>query len=232
MTTTAPPTIAADEPTTARAVGRPRWPLFGVVGGVGAIAAAFLSIPDLPEEDWDLGEPVLDKLHHMDYRLGFLVGMTAVCCLFVAAAGWKRWAERRAPDDLAARLVGQGLAGTASVSVVYHGLSGAMGLYLDGGVEEDSVARSSLFVYYSMLDFGHLVAWWCAVVPAIAVIVLALRPARLLPRWMGIVTIPLLLVPLAAAVATSLPGLVGFFLPLWLIVVSIGLVASRTAEAG
>lgn len=224
------PEAAPSEHADARS-GRARWPVFGALGAAAAFASTAVSMPSLEEDEYALGEPVLDKLDPARYRLGFLVGMVAVGLLFVAASGWKRWAEARAPQDLAARTIGQGLAATATVSMIFYGIMGSMGLYLDGGAEEGGISRSGQFVNYTLLDFGSLLAWWGAAVAAVCVAVLAFRKDRLLPRWMGIVTVPLLGLPLGTAIATSLPGLVGLVLPIWLVVISLGMVFSKTADA-
>ena len=52
--------------------------------------------------------------------------LTFVLCLLVASSGWKRWAERRVPDSLAGRTLGQGLAATATINVIFFCLMGAM----------------------------------------------------------------------------------------------------------
>jgi hypothetical protein len=82
-----------------------------------------------------------------------------------------------------------------------------------------------------MLDFGQLLGWWGAVVAALCAATLGLRRHRVLPRWMGIVSLILPLPGLALAAAISLPGFVGLTMPIWLVIMSIGLVFSRTAEA-
>ncbi len=219
MTTTHP---------TPEATGRARWPLFGVAGAATAFAAVMLSLPVLDEEDYSAGPEVVQKLSAGPYRVAFLLGLVSVGCLLVAGAGWRRWAEERAPRDLAARTVGQGLIATATVNTAFYGLTGALGLYLEGGVEADTgVNDQGLYVYHVMLDFGSLLGWWTTGVAAVAVAVLALRPARLLPRWMGVVSVLLLLPPVVLALLTSLPGFIGFTMPIWLVVVSLGMVFGR-----
>ena len=59
--------------------------------------------------------------------------------------------------------------------------------------------------------------------------VLAVRSR--LPRWMGVVSALLMLPPLLLAVFASLPGMPGFTMPIWLVVISIGMARSRTAGA-
>lgn len=226
----ASPSLAAPAPEVAR--GTARWPLWGAAAGVASLAAVIAGMPALDEEDYTAGPEVVEKLSAGGYRISFLLGLVAIGCLMVAGAGWRRWAEARAPRDLAARLIGHGLIGTATINTIFFGLAGAMGLYLEGGVEADTgVNDQGLYVYHAMLDFGSLLGWWTTAVSAIAVAVLAFRKARLLPRWMGITTVVLMLMPVGMAVGISLPGLVGFFLPLWLIIVSIGMVVSKVAHA-
>ena len=89
------------------------------------------------------------------------------------------------------------------------------------------VGRGSNF---TLLDFGSLLGWWGAAVSAVCVAVLALGRQRALPRWMGIVSIVLLLPPVAMAVGMGLPGFVGFTMPIWLLAISLGMVFSRTAD--
>jgi len=227
---TAPQPTPATGP--AAATGKARWPLWGLAGGITGLVAAMLSYPTLEEEDYTKGVEVVDELEAGNYRIAFLLGLVAIGCLMIAAAGWRRWAEARAPRDLAARIVGQGIALTATVMVIFYGIVGAMGLYLPGGVEETTgMGNEGLFVNHTLLDFGVLLGWWGAAASAVAVATLAFRKARLVPRWMGVVSIVFLFPPLAMAVGTSLPGLVGFFMPLWLAVISVGMVFSKTADA-
>jgi hypothetical protein len=212
--------------------GTARWPLWGLAGGVLGLVASFLAYPVLEEDDYTKGVEVVDKLEAGQYRISFVLGLLAIGCLMVAAAGWRRWAEARAPRDLAARIIGQGIALTSTVMVIFYGIVGAMGLYLPGGVEEATgMSNEGLFVNHVLLDFGVLLGWWGVAAAAFATVTLAFRKQRLLPRWMGVVSILLLLPPVGMALGTSLPGLVGFFMPIWLVVISLGMVFSKTADA-
>ncbi len=230
-TTTRPvpaPQTAAPASAPERAVGgRSRWALFGLAGAVAGFASSLAALPDVSEEQARRGISVIDQLESGSYRVGFLLGLVSVGCLFVAATGWRRWAEDHAPRDLAARLVGQGLAATATINVIFTGIMGAMAIYLPGGSDEGVVSRQHIFTNFVLLDFGSLLGWWGAAVSAVAVAVLAFRRPALLPRWMGVVSVLLLLPPVALAVLTGLPGFVGLTLPIWLAVVSTGMALSR-----
>jgi hypothetical protein len=216
---------AQDGSTSPPPTGGRRWPIAGIVAGVATIgsAQATLSSGGLSKEEANLGVDLVPLLDRGGYHIGFVVGLVAIGSLMVAAAGWKRWAEDRAPRDLAARTIGQGLSLTATVMTIFVGFTGALALYLPGGTDEGWQPAAHLYNLYSMLDFGILLAWWGAAMSAGCVAVISLRKDRLLPRWMGIVSIVLLAMPLGLAAFTALPGLVGFFLPIWLVIVSIGM---------
>jgi hypothetical protein len=212
--------------------GRAKWPLFGAVGAVAGWAAALLAISNgVTEKDAKKGVDVVDKLHPGGYHAGFLIGLVSVGCLLMAAAGWKRWAERRAPDDLAARTIGQGLALTGAVNIIFFCLMGSMADYLPGGADQGWLSKEGIFTNYTLLDFGALLGWWAAAVSAICVAHLALRKQRILPRWMGVVSVLLLLPPVAMAIGTGLPGFIGMTMPIWLVAISVGMVFSKTAKA-
>lgn len=211
--------------------GRPTWPIFGIVAGITGWASAALSLTSVTEEEAQEGVGVLDHLSRGNYYVSFLLGIVAFGCLFVAAAGWKRWAEQRAPRDLAARTIGTALGATATINVIFACLAGSMALYLPGGTDHGVLSRESMLVNYTLLDFGQLLGWWGAVVASLCAATLGLRRNRVLPRWMGVVSLILPLPGLVLAAAVSLPGFVGLTMPIWLIVISIGLVFSRTAEA-
>jgi hypothetical protein len=214
-----------------RRSSRPTWPIFGVVAGVTGWASAALSLTSVTEEQAQEGVGVLDHLSRGNYYASFLLGIVAFASLFVAATGWKRWAEQRAPRDLAARTIGPALGATATINVIFACLAGSMALYLPGGTDEGVLSRESLHVNYTLLDFGQLLGWWGAVVASLCAASLGLRRNRVLPRWMGVVSLILPLPGVALAAAVSLPGFVGLTMPIWLVVISIGLVFSRTAEA-
>ena len=228
--TDAPAPTGAAEPNPPRS-GRARWPLFGLAGAVTGFAAVMASMQTLTEEEYGSGVRVLDQLERGGYHAGFLLGLVSVGCLLVASSGWKRWAERRMPDSLAGRTLGQGLAATATINVIFFCLMGAMALYLPGGADEGWLSRESMLTNFTLLDFGALLGWWGAAVSALCVAALAFGRARALPRWMGIVSVVLLVPPFALAIGMALPGFVGLTLPIWLAIISVGMVFSRTADA-
>lgn len=209
----------------------PRWPLFGVAAGVTAFAGTMVAMSrGLTEEDAARGVDVIDELDRSGYHAAFLLGLVSIGCLFLASTGWKRWADQRAGDDLAARTIPTALAATAAVNIIGVSMAGSMSLYLPGGPDEGWLSREGQFANFNYLDFGLLFGWWGTALAAMCVASLAFRRNRLLPRWMGVVSVLLLLPPVALAAGMALPGMPGFTMPIWLAVISAGMVFSRTAN--
>jgi hypothetical protein len=210
--------------------GRATWPIAGAVAGVAGLVASMAGMASITEEQYLEGPTVIGELERGGYYVSFVVGLVSVAALFIAAAGWRRWAQHRAADDLAAGTIATALTATATVNIIGYSLAGALALYLDGGMDERTMSDESLFVNFAYLDFGTLFGWWGAMLAAGCVAFLAFR-RRLLPRWMGIVSVVTMAIPLGFALFTALPGMPGFLMPLWLIAISIGMVFSRTAGA-
>jgi hypothetical protein len=224
------PAAHADQ---AQPVGRTgaRWPIVGAVGAVAGYASVIVSMPTLTEEEYSMGVRVIDQLEPGGYHIGFVLALVSAGCLLVSSSGWKRWAERRVPESLAGQTLAQGLAVTATINVIFACLMGSMALYLPGGPDEGWLSDQAIFTNFTLLDFGTLLGWWGAAASAVCAAVLALGRSRALPRWMGIVSIVLLLPALGMAAGMALPGMVGFTMPIWLLAVSIGMVFSRKAQA-
>ena len=236
--TNRPVDVSTDETTPGpaghRVVSQPtrrgrRWPIAGAIGGGAGLAAVFaaMSTNQITEEEANTGVAAVELLDRAGYHAGFVLGLVSVGALLVASSGWKRWAEARAPQDLAGRTIGQGLALTATVTTIFACFMGALALYLPGGTDHGWQPNEQLYITWSMLDFGIMLAWWGAAASAVCVAVLALRRERLLPRWMGVVSVVLLLPGTLLAVFTALPGFVGLTMPIWLVVISIGMATSK-----
>jgi hypothetical protein len=167
------------------------------------------------------GAAVLDLVDHGLFHVGVVAGFFAVVAMLVTAAGWRRWAERTAPDSLAARTFGMALFATAASMILGYGFKGSLAIYLPGGMDEGTYPMEGLYSVWMFLDFAPYIAWWGATVAAMASVWLTFRE-RLLPRWVGAVGVVFVLAPVAFMVGTGLPGFPGVVGPAWLLIFSIG----------
>ena len=208
---------------------RATWALWGVAAGVAGLVATMLSDQSgsLAEEDYLIGAAVVDKLESGPYHVGVVAGFACVVALLFTAAGWRRWASRTAPDSLAARVVSMAMVASAGAMMIGYGMKGSMAVYLPGGMDHDGMSQEGLYSLFMFLDLGAWMVWWGGVVAALALVWLAFRE-RLLPRWMGVVSVLFAAVPLGFLTLTGLPGMAAVT-SLWLVVVSVGLVFSRRA---
>ncbi len=212
--------------------GRARWPVYGVLAGVNGLVSSFMILGSgISEEDAQLGVGVIEKLERGNFRVGAVLGMLSIGFLFVTVAAWRRWLEQVAPDDLAARTIPTALAGIPILNVFFVSMAATMVLYLPGGTDAGWLSDDALFVNFSMLDFGPLLGWWGAMVAAISLTVMAFGSNPAIPRWMGVFSIAMLLLPVGMFLAIGLPGLVGFFGPIWLVVISFAQLLGTASKA-
>lgn len=212
--------------------GRARWPLAGLLAGVAGLVGGFATVSNgVTEEDAQAGIDVLDQLERGSYHLAFVAGIVTLIALLFAGAGWRRWANDRGIRTLGGGVIGAGMAATAAVHLIGTAAAGSMSLYLPGGPDEGWLSREAIFVNYTLLDFGMLLAWWGVFASALGVATLSFGRRRVLPRWMGVVSVALMIPPAAFGLGMALPGFPGFVMPIWLAIVSVGMVVSKTAKA-
>jgi hypothetical protein len=206
---------------------RNRWALWGAAAGVfGGIATLLPTKVNVQPANAHTTAAVIDKLHRWPYQVSVIAGFAAVACLLVAAAGWRRWAEKRAPESLAASVVAKAFTASAGAMMIAYGFAGALSVYLHGGIDAKMFSSQGLFSLYMILDFGPFIAWWGVTVAAAALAYAAFREGRV-PKWVGVVSVAFVLIAVLPLIATGLPGMPGVIGPLWLAAVSVGLARSR-----
>jgi len=213
--------------TDAGSVGGSRWAAWGVAAGVLGFVAHLATDPQgsLTLAQRQEGVAVVDLVDRANYHIGAVAGFLTVACLLVAAAGWRRMAARwgaRWGDSLAARVVPSALVAAAGAMTIGYGFKGAMAVYLPGGINEGEYPREALYTLFMVNDLAPFFGWLGVTVAAGAVAVLALR-RRVLPRWIGAVSVLAVLPPLGFLLATGLTGFSGVTGPIWLAVVSAGI---------
>ena len=238
LDTTALDTPAFDTPSntasvttsTVSAGRRDGWAIFGAVAGAAGVVATLAGL-QASEEIMDAaakGPEVMELLNQRGYHIAVNAGFVVVLALLFTAAGWRRWATRRAPDSLPARVMSMAFTASAGAAMLGYGLYGSLSMYLDGGADAGTFPAEALYSVYAIVDFAPLIAWWGVTVAAVCMAWLALRE-RVLPRWMGVVSTIAAFIPLALLAGFGLPGMFGLVGPLWLTAISIGMVARRRA---
>ena len=210
------------------AIGRRnRWALWGAAAGVfGGVATLLPAKVNVQKANAHTTAAVIANLHRWPYQVSVVAGFAAVTCLLVAAAGWRRWAEHRAPGSLAASVVSKAFGATAGAMMIAYGFAGALAVYLHGGIDAKMFSPQGLFSLYMILDFGPFIAWWGVTVAAAALVYAAFREG-LVPRWVGVASIAYVLIAVLPLVFTGLPGMPGVIGPFWLAAVSVGAARSR-----
>ena len=215
--------------TNARQTSHEAWAWWGAAAGLlGAVGHLFSQGTITPEQRRS-GADVVGVLDRAGYHIGAVTGFLAVACLLVAAAGWRRWGERRAPEKLAARLIPMALTAGAAAMIIGYGVKGALAVYLPGGINQGEFPTEGLYTLFMIDDLVPFMAWWGVALAAAGVAWLGLRQ-RLLPRWIGVASAIAFLLPAAFLAITGLTGFAGVVGPVWLLVTSIGVARLRSAE--
>jgi hypothetical protein len=177
-------------------------------------------------DDYQDVDKVVSELDAGTYHVGLVVGFLTVACLLVAAARWRRFLAERAPRSLAGRVLPTALTATATVMIVAYGLKGTMADYLPGGQEGHyNWNNSGLYSIYMILDFLPWIAGWGVCIAAGAGADLGLRE-RVLPRWLGWVSLFFFVAPALAMSISSVPGIPFMSTP-WLLFASIAMATRR-----
>lgn len=207
-----------------------RWLWWGVAAGaLGFVATLVTDVRPAGKTDGDSLVTAADMadLGHGMYHVGVVVGYATVVALLVLAAGWRRTVEPRYAGSLAARLVSNGLIASAGALTLGYGFKGAMAVYLPGGSDAGGYDDQGLFVYYMLNDFGGYIGW-VGVLAAAGGIAWMAFAERSVSRWIGVVSVVLILPPVAFLLATGLPGFPGVVGGAWLVIASLGLALGKS----
>lgn len=193
-----------------------RWAWWGAAAAALGLAGNFVSSHGaLTRADAAIA---VEETTRSSQHIGTLLGMASFVCLVLLAAGWRRWAGGASP--LAAQAIAPAVTVTATLVLLGTGLRGAMAEYLPGGINDDNFTDDGLYVLFMLHDTAPWFAWWGVLVAAALVGYLSFR-SRVVPRWLGALSVLALLPPLGVMAGSGAVAGAGFVAPIWLAVASV-----------
>lgn len=204
------------------------WPAWGVAAGVlGVVGTLFTDAhPRSYSMEDTYSSAVINDVPLELLQPGLVAGYLAVAALLFFAATWRVHVSAAHLRSVGAAVVPLSLTASAAGLALGYGWKGALGLYGPGGPEEGAFDQAGLYVYFVLNDFGTFIPWLGVIVAAAGVAWAGLHE-KVVARWLGIVSaVPPVLVLIAVAV-TGVPGLPALLAPLWLVVLSVGLMLSK-----
>jgi hypothetical protein len=214
----------------AKPLHRTAWPWAGLVAGVTGIAATLLLNAKVPtKEQSDAGvDAVYQTLdNHAVVRIGASLGFVATYALVVFAIGYARHLARRTPEGSQLPQVVK-LAMTAGVGtlIVGFGLKCAAAGGMIGGIDQDFYTRTDSVVTSNLAGQMQWVGWQ-GVAIAMAATVVAVFKHGVAPKWVGVVGALFSAMVAVFTIGLCLPYSAGIVAPPFLVLLSIGLLASR-----
>jgi hypothetical protein len=216
-------TVAEQE---SRPVGS-RWPWWGVAAGALGLYATWFSFQQVSEDAKAEGsEAVYDALtsgQGVAIGLGARAGFAALVCLLIFGAGLVRFLQQRgAGRTLAFPVLKWSIPATAGAMVVTWSMKAMLAGGMPDGVDEAFYTHTDTTVLHLLVDQLQWTPWWGLVVGAGGLAVLALKE-RVLPRWIGWVSVVAVVLTALMTFSFALPYSAGVVTPPWLLVISLGL---------
>lgn len=206
---------------------RAKWPLWGAAAGVLGVTANVVVNPEaaLGGHAATAGH-VADVTDRAGYHVAAVAGFLAVACLIVTAAAWRRWAEQRAPESLAVRVVPVALGASAGAMIAAYGVMGALAMAIPDGLGAGELAAERLDPLFVVADVGPFLAWQGVAVAAGAVCWMAFGDG-VVTRWVGAASGVAALLSAAVLFASGVPNLAGAICPAATAVAFAGMAMSR-----
>ncbi|MDZ5619888.1 hypothetical protein [Nocardioides bizhenqiangii] len=191
------------------------WAWWGVPAAITGLAGNFISTHGaLSEAD---ATQAADAVSRTSYHVGTVLGLTSFACLVLASAGWRRWGSGR---GLAQQAVSVALAVTATLVLFATGLRGALAEYLPGGINADNFDDAGLYALFIVHDTAPWTAWWGVLMMAAVVAFISLA-GQGFSRWLGVLSVAALAMPIAVMAGSGALAGAGFVGPIWLAIFSV-----------
>ena len=186
------------------------WAWWGVPAGIAGLTGNFVATHGALS-DTDAAEAVA-AVTRTSYHVGTVLGLVSFACLLLASAGWRRWGAGR---GLAQQAVPAALTVTATLVLFGTGLRGALAEYLPGGINENNFDDAGLYALFIVHDTAPWFAWWGVLMVAALVAFMSLA-GQGFPRWLGVLSIAALAMPMAVMAGSGAVAAAGFVGPIWL----------------
>lgn len=207
-------TTTDPQPTAERQRGSNAWAWWGVPSGVAGLVGNFVSTHGALD---DVGATeAVAAVTRTSYHLGTVLGLVSFACLLVCAGGWRRWGAGR---GLAQQAIAAGVTVTATLVLFGTGLRAALAEYLPGGINEDNFDDAGLYALFVVHDTAPWFAWWGVLMMA-ALVAFTSLAGQGFPRWLGVLSIAALAMPIAVMAGSGALAAAGFVGPIWLVVFS------------
>lgn len=190
------------------------WAWWGLAAAVAGLAGNFISTHGpLSDVRADQAVAAVDRA---SYHVGTVLGLTSFACLVLLAAAWRRWG---AAQGVTQQAIAPALTVTATLVLFSTGLRGAMSEYLPGGINADNFDDAGLYALFVVHDTAPWTAWWGVLMVA-ALVAFAALAGQTFPRWLGVLSVAALAMPVAVMAGSGALAAAGFVGPIWLAVFS------------
>jgi hypothetical protein len=210
---------------------RTAWPWAGAVAGVSGVVATLVLNAAVPtEEQSDAGvDAVFATLDNATaVRIGASLGFVAAYALVLFAVGFARHVARRTPAHSQLPQIIK-LAMTAGVGtlIVGFGLKAAAAGGMQGGIDQDFYTKTDSVVISTIAGQMQWVGWQ-GVAIAMAATAIGAFKYGVAPKWVGVIGAIFSVFVATFTLGLCLPYSAGIVAPPFLVLLSIGLLASRS----
>jgi hypothetical protein len=209
---------------------RTAWPWAGVVAGVTGIAATLLlnaKVPTKAQSDSGVDAVYQTLDNHTVVRIGASLGFVAAYALVVFALGFARHVAQRTPEGSQLPQAVK-LAMTAGVGtlIVGFGLKAAAAGGMIGGIDQDFYTKTDSVVLSNLAGQMQWVGWQGVAIAMVATVIGVFKH-QVAPKWVGVVGAIFSAFVAAFTIGLCLPYSAGIVAPPFLLLLSVGLLASR-----
>jgi hypothetical protein len=210
---------------------RTAWPWAGAVAGVAGILATLVltaAVPTKAQSDAGVDAVYRTLDDHTAVRVGASLGFVAAYALVVFAIGFSRHLARRIPaHSQLPQIVKLALTAGVGTLIVGFGLKAAAAGGMIGGIDQDFYTRTDSVVTSTIAGQMQWVGWQ-GVAIAMAATVVGIFRYGVAPKWVGVLGAVFSTFVAAFTLGLCLPYSAGIVAPPFLVLLSIGLLTSRT----